>query len=103
MQCRMLGVTVNDIGNFIENETGRIQLEVVNPSWLVFAEGFDTGAFRTTTKRIFDILASGSLLVLATPIMAVDRDWRSCSNPDCARPILYRQERVGLGADGASM
>jgi len=96
MQCRMLGVTVNDICNFIENETGRIQLDVVNPSWLVFAEGFDTGAFRTTTKRIFDILASGGLLILASPIMALTA-LAILIESGLRAPILYRQERVGLG------
>lgn len=96
MQCRMLGVTVNDICNFIENETGRIQLDVVNPSWLVFAEGFDTGAFRTTIKRIFDILASGGLLILASPIMALTA-LAILIESGLRAPILYRQERVGLG------
>ena len=51
LDCRLNGVEVIDIVNFLERETGRVHLDVLNPSWIIFAEGFRRDALRQATKR----------------------------------------------------
>ena len=63
LDCRMAGLEVMDILSFIERQLGRVELKLLNPSWLIFSDGFRYGAMRVVTKRIFDVVAS--LLVLA--------------------------------------
>ncbi len=97
LECKLRGVRVLDVTTFFEQEGGLIELESLNTSWLVFADGFRQGFSRTTIKRLFDIIASILLLVLALPVMAVVAlaIWI-----DDRGPVLYRQERVGQGGAG---
>jgi hypothetical protein len=47
----------------VERETGRIDLDSVNPSWLIFSDGFSSGRMLSSAaKRLFDIVASLLLL-----------------------------------------
>ena len=36
IQCRMRGVRITERVTFLERESGRVQLDVIHPSWLVF-------------------------------------------------------------------
>jgi sugar transferase (PEP-CTERM system associated) len=96
IQARLRGITVTELGAFFEHESGKIKMNVLNPSWLVFSAGFDAGAVRTASKRAFDIAAASVLLVLATPLMAVTAllIWLESG---LRGSIIYRQERVGQG------
>ena len=52
------GLTIMNIMAFYEREQGIISLENVNPSWLVFCDGFAQGDLRSLEKRFFDVFAS---------------------------------------------
>ena len=43
MRIKTTGVHVNEISTFLERETGRVDLDSVNPSWLIFSDGFSSG------------------------------------------------------------
>ena len=43
LRIKTTGVYVNDFSSFIERETGRVDLDTVNPSWLIFSDGFSSG------------------------------------------------------------
>ncbi len=92
LECKLAGVQVVDITTFFERESGRIELESLNTSWLVFADGFRQGLGRKTIKRIFDVSASVLLLAFAIPVMVLTAlaIWIEDRGP-----ILYRQDRVG--------
>jgi sugar transferase (PEP-CTERM system associated) len=92
LACKVKGVEVVDLPAFLERETGRIELETVNPSWLVFSDGFAQGKAKTRVKRAFDVVMSVALLVCASPIMALTALLIYLEDRG---PILYRQERVG--------
>ncbi|MBL8298384.1 MAG: TIGR03013 family PEP-CTERM/XrtA system glycosyltransferase [Rhodanobacteraceae bacterium] len=94
MQCRLEGMVLNEVGTFLENETGRIQFSVVNPSWVLFAEGFDSGAVRAASKRLFDVTAAAILLLLTLPVMLLTA-LLILLESGFRGPIFYRQERVG--------
>lgn len=94
LACRQVGIEVTDISGFFERETGRLQLALTNPSWLVFSEGFDASPLRQFSKRGFDLLIGLLLLVLALPLMALTAIAIMLeSGPKV--PLLYRQQRVG--------
>jgi sugar transferase (PEP-CTERM system associated) len=95
LDCRLNGVEVIDIVNFLERETGRVHLDVLNPSWIIFAEGFRRDGMRQATKRAFDLLASFFLVLLVWPFMLLTMI--AIKLEDGLRaPIFYRQRRVGL-------
>ena len=92
LRFKLNGVSVIDLSSFFERETGRVQLESLNPSWLIFSDGFQQGVFKRTIKRLFDIGVSGVLLITAAPIMIIAA--LLIYREDKA-PFFYRQERVG--------
>jgi sugar transferase (PEP-CTERM system associated) len=96
IQARLRGIAITELGTFFEHESGKIKMNVLNPSWLVFSTGFDAGAFRSASKRAFDIAAAGLLLVLAAPLMMITAllIW---AESGFRGSIIYRQERVGQG------
>jgi len=40
LECRLAGVDVTELLTFLERETGRVRLDVLNPSWMIFGQGF---------------------------------------------------------------
>lgn len=93
LQVRMTGVRVTDISSFVEQETGRVDLDSVRPSWLIFTDGYGAGSqLAIVGKRVFDILASASLLLIAFPVMALTAIAVTATSPG---GMFYGQERVG--------
>lgn len=93
LKIRTTGVHVNEISTFLERETGRVDLRSVDPSWLIFSDGFSSGRrISTWAKRSFDIGASLVLLVLTTPVIAL---FAVLVKIDSKGPAFFRQTRVG--------
>jgi sugar transferase (PEP-CTERM system associated) len=94
IRLRTTGVHVNEVSTFLERETGRIDLRSVNPSWLIFSDGFSSGRrLSSFAKRVFDILASSLLLALMGPVILIAA---IAVRLDSKGPAFYRQKRVGL-------
>ncbi len=94
LRIKTLGVHVNDFSSFIERETGRVDLDTLNPSWLIFSDGFSSGrAVSSVAKRVFDIVASLILLILSTPIVGI---FALLVKLDSKGPAFFEQKRVGL-------
>ena len=94
LDCKMSGLTIMNIVAFYEREQGLISLENVNPSWLVFCDGFAQGDLRSLEKRFFDVIASITLLSVAWPFMLLTA-LAIYLESGFKGPILYRQIRVG--------
>ncbi len=97
LDCKMRGVDIVDVVSFFEKETGKIRVDQLRPSWLLYSQGFKQGIIKDNAKRIFDLLASGFILLLTWPIMlltaiAIWIEGKLKFNI----PIFYRQVRVGL-------
>lgn len=93
LQIRMTGVRVTDISSFVEQETGRVDLDSVRPSWLIFTDGYGAGSqLSIIGKRLFDVGASGVLLILASLPMLITAILVKTTSPGT---IFYRQQRVG--------
>ena len=94
LRIKTAGVHVNEFSSFLERETGRVDLSTVNPSWLIFSDGFSsTRAFSAAAKRLFDIIASLVLLAFTAPIIAL---FAILVKLDSKGPAFFRQTRVGL-------
>jgi sugar transferase (PEP-CTERM system associated) len=94
LRIKTAGVHVNEFSSFVERETGRVDLDTVNPSWLIFSDGFSSGRMiSSAAKRLFDITASALLLVLTAPLIAL---FALLVKFDSKGPAFYRQKRVGL-------
>ncbi|MCK8457446.1 TIGR03013 family XrtA/PEP-CTERM system glycosyltransferase [Sphingomonas faeni] len=98
LRVRTTGVQVSEISSFLERETGRIDLKSVNPSWLIFSDGFASSRMLSSVfKRAFDIIASGLLLTVTLPIILVTA---IAIKLESKGPAFYRQRRVGLYGEG---
>jgi sugar transferase (PEP-CTERM system associated) len=94
LRIKTAGVHVNDFSSFLERETGRVDLDTLDPSWLIFSDGFSSGRMiSSAAKRVFDILASCVVLVLTFPLIAL---FALLVKLDSRGPAFFRQTRVGL-------
>ena len=94
LNCRMSGIDITDTLDFFERESALIQLDLVQPSWLIHAGGFKRNFIRSSVKRSFDILVSIFLLVISSPFMlltALSIFFESRGKG----PVFYSQQRVG--------
>lgn len=94
LECKMGGVQVTDFPTFWEREAGQIDLESLQPSWLIFSDGFKLDWFRLFVKRAFDVIVSASFLIFTLPITLMTAIAIKLGSPG---PVFYRQERVGRG------
>jgi len=90
--CRLKGIPVDDGVAFTEQLAGKLSVENLHPSFLIFSDGFKRSAILKQVKRGFDILASAVALTLLFPLNLLVA---LAIKLDSAGPILYRQERVG--------
>ena len=86
------GVKVEEATSWLERISGRIEVEQLYPSWLIFAEGFRFSFFFRMVRRVlnFSVALAGTLIslpLLPFIVLAVKLD-----SPG---PVLYRQQRVG--------
>ena len=94
LDCRLSGVLVTDLERFYERVHGRVPVESLKASWLIYGNGFRQGRLRTFVKRLFDVLAGTILLVATLPAMGIVALLIAFEG---GGPVIYRQERVGFG------
>jgi sugar transferase (PEP-CTERM system associated) len=93
LDIRLAGVNVEDAGSLLEKMSGKLQLEGLHPSALIFAEGFRVKPSQQFFRRIVSMLVSATGLALCLPIIPFIALVVKLSSPG---PILFRQNRVGL-------
>lgn len=96
LECRLAGISVIEFISFMERETGRIQLDLLSPGWMIFGEGFRRDNLRLFTSRLLDFVASGILLLAASPIMLFTALAIWLEDGRKGGGVFYRQTRVGL-------
>jgi sugar transferase (PEP-CTERM system associated) len=96
LDCRLAGIEVIELASFLERETGKVYLDILIPSWMIFGAGFRRDVMRRYTEAGFDVAASSALLLLALPIMAITVLAIKIEEGINA-PVLYGQPRVGYG------
>ncbi len=96
LTCRLEGVEVTDMLSFYERHTGKIKCDLLDPSWMIFSDGFRQSSFQDALKRSLDLLALVPLLLVAGPLMLVAALAIKLEDGLTA-PVFYRQRRVGRG------
>jgi sugar transferase (PEP-CTERM system associated) len=92
LQLRLDGVKVEDATSWLEKMSGRIEIDNLYPSWLIYAEGFRFSAGFMALRRLISVTIALTGLILILPviplvILAIKLDSRG--------PVFYRQQRVG--------
>ncbi|MFQ3191088.1 MAG: sugar transferase (PEP-CTERM system associated) [Paraglaciecola sp.] len=96
--CRLRGVEVTDLLDFMERETGQIVVNLMYPSWVIYSNGFNSQNYlRDALDYTINCLMATMVLVLTWPFMLLtaiiiffeDANFKNAS-------VFYRQERVGL-------
>ncbi|MEE2794859.1 MAG: exopolysaccharide biosynthesis polyprenyl glycosylphosphotransferase, partial [Pseudomonadota bacterium] len=94
LRVKTNGVYVNDFSSFLERELGRVDLDTLNPSWLIFSDGFSAGQrLSSIGKRFFDIVVSLLILLIGVPLIAL---FSVLIKLETKGPAFFRQTRVGL-------
>jgi sugar transferase (PEP-CTERM system associated) len=92
LRSKLRGIRVEDVNAVYERLTGKLLVEDLRPSWLIFSDDYCASRWTRRSKRVFDILLALVVLVLSTPFLVLTAlaVWLESGSP-----ILYRQERVG--------
>ena len=92
LRAKMAGVRVEDATTTYERVTGKILLDDLRPSWLIFSEGFLVSRVTRWAKRAIDLTLAVAMAIVAFPFMVLTAIaiWL-----EDGRPVLYCQERVG--------
>jgi sugar transferase (PEP-CTERM system associated) len=86
------GVAIEDATTFYERVAGKIPIENLQPSWMVFNSGFSVTKHALMKKRMLSLLVSSVMLVLTAPILLL---LAILIKLDSKGPAFYKQERVG--------
>jgi sugar transferase (PEP-CTERM system associated) len=94
LALRLSGVKVEEATSWLERINGKIELDQLYPSWLIFAEGFRFSTFNRLLRRFLNFTAALIGLIFALPVLPLVALAVRLSSPG---PILYHQKRVGRG------
>lgn len=94
VECKLHGIEVVDILTFFEREVGQIRIDIMEPGWLIFSDGFNQSRIKDIFKRLFDI--SSSLIILGLSFPFIVFAFIAIKLEEGIRaPVLYHQTRVG--------
>jgi sugar transferase (PEP-CTERM system associated) len=92
LDCKLQGIRVEDWPTFYEKLTGKIHVQNLRPSWLIFADGFTRSDFIKGVKHCIDLVLVMLGLCMAWPFMLLIA---LLIKLDSVGPVFFRQERVG--------
>jgi sugar transferase (PEP-CTERM system associated) len=94
LRLKSEGVLIRDGAEVYESLTGRVPLDSLRLSWLLFSQGFRVSRSMLLYKRAISIVLSAAGLAVGLPLMAIIA---VAIRLDSKGPVLFRQERVGMG------
>ncbi len=92
LELRLDGVNFDHLASIYEEYTGKIAVENLRPSWLIFSQGFRKTRTLTAAKRTLDVVVAGVGFVLTLPLMALVALAIKLTSPG---GVFYHQRRVG--------
>jgi sugar transferase (PEP-CTERM system associated) len=93
LSCKARGIAVTEFLTFCERESGRVDLDALRPSWLIYSDGFRVSWADRAVKRAFDVVVSAAMLVLTLPLLVLTA---MAIKLEDGGAVFYTQERVGL-------
>lgn len=92
LEMKLGGVSFDHLASIYEHYTGKIAVENLRPSWLIFSAGFRKNAMLIALKRVSDLVIAGIGLLCVAPLVLVAAALIKLTSPG---PIFYSQCRVG--------
>lgn len=92
LKLKFSGIEVEEGASFLERAFGKLPVQELSPSYLVFSSGFKISKTKQLYKNIFSIVLSTTGLILAIPIIVLTA---IAIKLDSAGPVFFSQERVG--------
>jgi len=86
------GVAIEEATSLYERLTGKIALENLKPSWMIFNDGFELSIALLVLKEVTSFVVSAALMLLFLPLLPVIA---LLIKMDSGGPVFFRQERVG--------
>jgi exopolysaccharide biosynthesis polyprenyl glycosylphosphotransferase len=94
LECGGRGILVEDGQATYEHFTGKLPIESLTPSFLIFSGAFRKSRLQLAGRRVAGVLAGGLGLLATAPLMALIA---AAIKLDSRGPVLYVDERAGLG------
>jgi sugar transferase (PEP-CTERM system associated) len=94
LACKNHGIRVQEGSSYYEQITGKIMVEGLRKSWLVFSDGFMVSRGTLFVKRLLDLVVASAGLIVALPVMLLVALAVKLDSPG---PVFFRQDRVGRG------
>jgi len=95
IKCKLAGIKIVDPVCFLEREQGKLNLEMLHPSWMIYSNGFNRSDLKRFSARLFDVVTSLIILLVMTPVMILTAFLISLES-GFKHSVFYRQTRVGL-------
>jgi sugar transferase (PEP-CTERM system associated) len=92
LKLKARGVYIQDGPDYYESVTGKIPLESLRLSWLLFSPGFHVPTALRLYKRLFSLVLGAVAVVVTSPLMLLAA---IAIRLDSRGPALFRQQRVG--------
>ena len=93
LDCKAMGYLIYDGHHLLEEASGRLSIDSLRPSALVFSTGFRRRLASLAGKRMFDVVVSAIGLVMLLPFFCLVAALIRVDSPG---PVFYHQVRVGL-------
>ena len=94
LPCKARGIPVTEFNSFVERQTGRIEMDWLEVSWLIHSPGFQFRLIDDVIKRFLDVTLSLVALVISLPVLTLAIIAIRLDSPG---PIFYRQDRITRG------
>lgn len=92
LDLRLKGFQVDDGGRLLERISGKIEVDQLHPSWLIFSDGFRLQPAVLVVQRLMAIVVSLVLLIAVLPLIPLVALLVKLTSRG---PTFYRQKRVG--------
>lgn len=92
LEVRYRGMYIDDDSTLVERLEGKLPLDRLTPSHLIFTDGFKIGSGKLLVRRLVSIAVALTGLILCFPIIPIIMLAVRLTSPG---PIFFRQTRVG--------
>jgi len=92
LDLRLSAIKVEDATSLLEKIFGKIEIESLHPSALIYSEGFRLGRGFLFVRRCVSFIVALALLVICAPFLPLIVLLVKVTSPG---PVLFRQKRVG--------
>jgi len=96
LAAKLANIRIESGISFYERVAGRIYLRGLRASYLIFSDGFRQSRLSSGLKRCIDVVGASVGLALAGPVLALAA---AAIKLDSKGPVLFRQDRLGLGGE----